>query len=84
MSTSFLQQRNCAIKILSSMTHIEPISVIVWQGNNITEPINILRGAALLMEQQDVALSPSVPALAASPGKARPLLEPAAAWCCPG
>lgn len=56
------------------MTHIEPISVIVWQGNNITEPINILRGAALLMEQQDVALSPSVPARAASPGKARP-------WC---
>ena len=33
------------------MTHTEPISVIVWQGNNITEPINISWGAALLMEQ---------------------------------
>lgn len=31
---------NCAIKILSPMTHTEPISVILWQGNNILAPIN--------------------------------------------
>lgn len=34
------RSENCAIKILSPMTHTEPISAIVWQGNNITVPIN--------------------------------------------
>lgn len=47
------RSENCAIKILSPMTHTEPISVIVWQGNNITEPINTSWGAALLTEQRD-------------------------------
>lgn len=47
---------NCGIKILSPMTHTEPISGIVWQGNNITAPINTLWGAALLREQQDEPL----------------------------
>lgn len=83
-STSFPQQRNCAIKILSPMTHTEPISVIVWQGNNITEPINILWGAALLMEQ-DVALTHPDAGPGSLLGKAQPslLLELAAPWPCP-
>lgn len=34
------RSENCAIKILSPMTHTEPISGILWQGNNIMEPIN--------------------------------------------
>lgn len=55
------------------MTHSEPISVIVWQGNNITEPINISWGAALLMEQQDVAPAQQGAGPGCLPGKAQPL-----------
>lgn len=62
------------------MTHTEPISVIVWQGNNIMEPINISWGAALLMEQQDMALAHHSASPSSLTGKPQPSAELAAAW----